>query len=80
MSKFYHDTRFFDQIFKRQINSVVNKLDLDFRLSLILVNRPIKSCRVRCVDQDETVSTFNDGSVHEDLLLHNSKSDHDLDL
>ena len=80
MSKFYHDTRFFDQIFKRQINSVVNKLDLDFRLSLILVNRPIKSSKVRCVDQDETVSTFNDGSVHEDLLLHNSKSDHDLDL
>ena len=41
MSKFYHNTQFLNQIFSKGKNEIVDKSTMGYRLSLILLNRPI---------------------------------------
>ena len=41
MEKYYHNTLFLDKIFDKENISLINKATLPFRLSLILLNRPI---------------------------------------
>lgn len=41
MEKYYHNTLFLDKIFDKENIVVINKAALPFRLSLILLNRPI---------------------------------------
>jgi thiamine pyrophosphokinase len=41
MAKFYHNTRFLNNVFKKTITEIIEKETLNFRLSLIMLNRPI---------------------------------------